>query len=121
LHKPARALRRGSSQSGRGAARQQLRRRHARAADHLRCDQTGHLQGHVTSGAELTLELDPPFVPGGCTAREGGKTATGTVLPDGSMVIGLTERGHCALVWGAGLSSPTDDLDFNIRFTMKRR
>ena len=86
-----------------------------------RCDQTGYLRGHVTPGTELTLELDPPFVPGGCTEREGGKIATGTLLADGSMVLAVTARGNCALVWGAGLSSPTDYLDFNIRFMMRRR
>ena len=86
-----------------------------------RCDQTGYLYGHVTSGNDLTLELDPPFIPGGCTAGDGGKTATGTMLPDGSMVIGLTARGNCALLWGTGLSGPTDDLAFNIQFTMRRR
>jgi hypothetical protein len=37
------------------------------------------------------------------------------------MVVSLTARGKCALVWGAGLSSPTDYLDFNMRFTMRRR
>ena len=86
-----------------------------------RCDQTGYLHGRVTPGPDLTLELDPPFVPGGCTEREGGRIATGAILPDGSMVITLTARGNCALVWGAGLSSPTDYLDFNMRFTMRRR
>ena len=86
-----------------------------------RCDQSGYLHGHVTAGTDLTLELDPPFVPGGCTDREGGRIATGAMLPDGSLVITLTARGNCALVWGAGLNSPTDYLDFNMRFTMRRR
>lgn len=86
-----------------------------------RCEQSGSLYGHVTPGTALTLELDPPFVPGGCTEREGGKLATGTMLPDGSLEIALTARGNCALLWGAGLSSPTDYLNFNIRFTMRRR
>jgi len=86
-----------------------------------RCDQTGYVHGRVTPGTDLTLELDPPFVPGGCTEREGGRVATGSILPDGSMVVSLTARGKCALVWGAGLNSPTDYLDFNMRFTMRRR